>query len=55
MKDGGCVTVKDGGSCVEDSRLWASGCRVVQGRGGWWIVDRSWTLEEWITEEDEGW
>ena len=38
MKDGGCVTVKDGGSCVEDSRLWASGCRVVEGGGSW--IDR---------------
>jgi hypothetical protein len=25
--------VKDGGSCVEDSRLWAAGCRAVEGGG----------------------
>jgi len=30
--------VKDGGPCVEDSRLWAAGHRAVEGGGSW--IDR---------------
>ena len=34
--------MKDGGSCVEESRLWAAGCRAMEGGGscGLWRNNR---------------